>query len=121
MRNKRLIIIAILVLVFGLGLKISGIIFAATVSLPPAAINSATGTVRNPDIGATDISNGVSLSSGTSSTISVTPATPNHIFAQLSGINTPVWVSPNGPLQIVSDLKVYGMVDFRNGIVSNAP
>lgn len=78
-----------------------------------------TGGVRDASLGAKDVSGGVTIMPADSKDIVTGPA--NRTFLKLRGINTPSWVNQNGPLQVVSDLKVHGMSDFRNGLVNNGP
>ncbi len=83
----------------------------------PAPAADANGVVRNIQGGAVNVSSGVEVATNPNATPGTSSSQPLPTF---SGVSAPLWVSSNGPAQVVDDLVVYGLTDLKNGFINTA-
>lgn len=95
---------------------------ASALTVPSTAYsNAAGGVLRDITTGAIIIytaGNDVPLGSNVPNGQPGVAAQP---IPKFSAINTPLWISQNGPAQIGDDLVVHGLGDFRMGIANMTP
>ncbi|MBI2638174.1 hypothetical protein HYW83_01140 [Candidatus Peregrinibacteria bacterium] len=66
--------------------------------------------------GAVDVSSGVTVGNNTPG---ASPGTPSQPVPHFSALNSPVWVSTQGPAQIVDDLIIFGLTEVKGGLINN--
>lgn len=72
--------------------------------------------VRDIQGGAISVSEGVTLIENLPTD---SPGSDTQPLPSFSGINTPVWISEQGPVQIVDDAILWGLNDVRVGLINN--